>query len=109
MSVGKMSGCHQLPKRSFFFGKYQFPICARCTGIVVGYIVGLALSFFLIIPLEISVVLMAVMFIDWFLQYEKVLKSTNIRRLFTGIGCGTGYFHILIYIAKIIFGFVGSL
>ena len=29
-----------MPERSFFFGEYQFPLCARCTGVLVGYMLG---------------------------------------------------------------------
>lgn len=102
MYIGKVIGCHQLPERSFFFKKYQLPICARCTGIGVGYIVGLILFIFTTVPLELCVILMSIMFADWFLQYEKVLKSTNIRKLISGIFCGIGYLHIWIRITKFI-------
>lgn len=29
--------CHQIPERSFIFGSVQLPLCARCTGIYVGF------------------------------------------------------------------------
>jgi len=29
--------CHQLPERSFFLGEHQFAVCARCTGLYVGF------------------------------------------------------------------------
>ena len=32
----KYWGCHQMATRSFFFKGFQFPLCARCTGILVG-------------------------------------------------------------------------
>ncbi len=34
--------CHQLPQRSFFFDGYQSPLCARCTGMYLGFLIGLA-------------------------------------------------------------------
>ena len=40
MKLGKSSGCHQRADRSFFWHGYQFPICARCTGVVSGYFWG---------------------------------------------------------------------
>ena len=35
--------CHQIHTHSFFIGEHQLPLCARCTGIYLGAIVGLAL------------------------------------------------------------------
>jgi len=35
--------CHQLPERSFFVFGHQLPVCARCTGIYFGALLG---SFF---------------------------------------------------------------
>ena len=46
MHIGKYSGCHQMPERSFFINGMQFPLCARCTGILVGYLVGVLLFVF---------------------------------------------------------------
>ena len=37
MEIGAMTGCHQMPERSFFFKGYQFPVCERCTGLLIGY------------------------------------------------------------------------
>ena len=41
--------CHQRPERSFFFDGFQFPVCARCTGLYVsagaGIVGWLALKF----------------------------------------------------------------
>lgn len=34
--------CHQRPERSFFWGTHQFPVCARCTGLYLSAVVGLA-------------------------------------------------------------------
>ena len=34
-------GCHARPDRSFFFRGRQFPICARCTGELVGMLIGI--------------------------------------------------------------------
>jgi uncharacterized membrane protein len=34
--------CHQIPERSFFWGAYQFPVCARCTGLYASGALGLA-------------------------------------------------------------------
>ncbi len=33
--------CHQLPERSFFIHEHQTPLCARCTGMYLGFFIGL--------------------------------------------------------------------
>jgi uncharacterized membrane protein len=33
--------CHQLPQRSFFIHEHQTPLCARCTGMYLGFTIGL--------------------------------------------------------------------
>ncbi len=35
--------CHQIPDRSFHIAGHQLPLCARCTGIYMGALVGFAL------------------------------------------------------------------
>ena len=85
----KYCGCHQMPERSFFFGDYQFPLCARCTGIVIGHMLGITLSFvhkFSFLSLLGTVPLM----VDGLVQKYTSYESTNRRRLFTGILYGFG-------------------
>lgn len=90
MKIGAKSGCHQLPERSFFVNGYQFPICARCTGVIIGYILSVTAFCFFMTPLRICTVLCFIMFADWLIQYLKILNSTNIRRFITGILGGYG-------------------
>lgn len=88
--------CHQKANRSFFFNNYQFPICARCTGLLIGYIFGIIFILFNFkISINLSLFFMVIMFIDWFIQHKKILYSTNIRRLLTGLFCGFGIINIL--------------
>ena len=93
MKLGAKTGCHQKHERSLFFRKYQFPVCARCTGLFIGQAAGLALfMLFLninIIPLLLCTVI-AVTFlgIDGLFQLKGIWVSTNPRRLITGILCG---------------------
>ena len=104
MNAGHFMGCHQMPSRSFFYHGYQFPICARCTGVLVGQtfaiifiICGLRLSYHVI------VILVGIMGIDWFVQRIGVLGSTNARRLITGTSCGFGLTFLYFYILRWLF------
>ncbi len=93
MNVGSWLGCHQIPERSFHIYGYQFPLCARCTGIGVGYIIGPLMLIWERIPMQMCIVYAGIMFADWYMQYINVLPSTNLRRLITGVFCGVGYVH----------------
>ena len=97
----KCWGCHQIPERSFFIKNYQLPICARCSGVLIGYL--LALLFFNIdINILILFIFMGIMFIDYFLHFKNILISNNYRRLLTGILGDFGLLKILIQILKYI-------
>lgn len=95
----KYWGCHQLPERSFFFKGYQLPICARCLGIILGYILCI---FLLIFNCKLNMYLLFLLIlttlIDWSLQFFNILSSNNIRRLVTGILGGIGLMGIYVYI-----------
>jgi len=105
MSIGRISGCHQLPERSFFARSKQFPVCARCTGVLFGNIIAVTLIFTLSPYWPWFVFGCAVMFMDWFFQYIGILESTNVRRLITGIIGGYSltslYFVGISFVAKL--------
>ena len=92
----KLWGCHQNPERSFFIHGYQFPLCARCTGVLVGY-----LTAFLMLPLEcLTPVLLCLIFLvplilDGSIQLIFNILSNNTRRFITGIFFGIGLFHLI--------------
>lgn len=91
--------CHQKPERSFFYKGKQFPICARCTGILTGYFIGIALSILLndfkwfFVPL-----LATPLIIDGTLQQYTKYESNNFKRFVTGIMFGIASIRIIIYI-----------
>ena len=89
MEYGARCGCHQRADRSFFIGQWQFPVCARCTGVLTGHILSLAIARKRISPWA-AVCLCEVMLADWVLQALKIKGSTNTRRLVTGIAGGLG-------------------
>lgn len=83
--------CHRLPERSFFIRGKQFPLCARCTGIFIGYIVGILYAFtFGSLKLLFALLLLIPLIIDGMVQFRTNYVSTNIRRLITGILAGIG-------------------
>ncbi len=106
MYMGKLSGCHQLQERSFFFRGYKFPVCARCTGVFLGYICGLCVYPIIKINIFIALSFCGVMFTDWFLQYKEILCSNNKRRLVTGFLCGMGYIHFLLNFINVLINIV---
>lgn len=91
--------CHQLPERSFFGGGVQAPVCARDTGIYIGFCVALALISLLHrperprdFPTIWGWIAFALMFgsmaIDGGTQFVGLRASTNELRLMTGLLSG---------------------
>ncbi|MBN2248390.1 MAG: DUF2085 domain-containing protein [Coriobacteriia bacterium] len=91
--------CHQLPERSFFAGGYQLPVCARDTGIYLGFVAGLVVLRLLhrqerpsqpprwpiLILLGAFIASMA---IDGLTSYSGLRETTNTIRLVTGLLTG---------------------
>lgn len=90
MECGARYGCHQRADRSFFIGQWQFPVCARCTGVLIGHIIGFPFAMKKRVSPWAAVCLCEVMLADWVLQAMKIKGSTNTRRLVTGIAGGFG-------------------
>lgn len=107
MEFGHRIGCHQMPERSFFYKNYQYPVCARCTGVIIGEIITIILLLFkLKISIITAFVLLMIMGFDWFIQFINILKSNNIRRLLTGISGGIGLTYIYYYVFYYIIHFI---
>lgn len=113
MKIGHCSGCHQKPERSFFWNGYQFPVCARCTGVIIGQTIGMLSYSVYEMPWNQSSFFLFLMFLDWFLQRMKLLPSTNIRRLVTGLLCGYAlgqcYITVLLKAIQIISNYLGGI
>ena len=89
---------------SFFFHGWQFPVCARCTGVLAGQLIGFPLAIKKNISALTAVLCCETTMLDWSLQYSGVKKSTNKRRLVTGLLGGFGlaviYVNIIRFVIK---------
>lgn len=90
MKLGAKLGCHQKADRSFFIKGCQYPVCARCMGMHIGYVIAVVSAFFFFSPISFCIILCGIMFLDWFIQFAGITESNNIRRLVTGIMGGYG-------------------
>jgi uncharacterized membrane protein len=117
--LGKMDAigyavCHRISERSFHIGSYQLPLCARCTGMYLGAMVGLVFQSIVgwkraKVPhwsiIVVLAVLMAAFGLDGANSYLYLLRQirpgilpqipnlyvpNNILRLLTGSGMGLG-------------------
>ena len=77
MVIGRATGCHQLPERSFSFRGKQFPVCARCTGVFIGEVLGIFLFKVGEISNIIAVVFSLIMFADWFTGIGRAVSRTG--------------------------------
>lgn len=101
---GRTIRCHQMPSRSFFIGSYQFPLCARCTGIMAGRVIALLLFpvflFAVDIPLLPALIVLPILLVplavDGMVQKFTSYTSTNFRRVVTGILWGFAEFTLIL-------------
>ena len=103
----ELTFCHQKPERSFFWKGKQFPLCARCTGIHLGYL-SMPLLFldFVYIDLWISILLVLPTYIDGTLQAMLNWESTNFRRVTTGFLAGIGTMSLINIVGLKIAGYI---
>lgn len=96
-------GCHCMDKRSFHFHGRKFPICARCTGELVGIIFSMFSCIFFYCDVKISIILLIPMIVDGVIQLKTSYESNNYRRFITGFLFGYGLF--MLYIISTIAAF----
>ncbi|WP_097003224.1 DUF2085 domain-containing protein [Lacrimispora sp.] len=88
-------GCHCRPERSFYFHGKQFPVCARCTGELAG-ILFLSVTYAIYHPpILYALIFLIPMILDGGIQLLTRYESTNIRRFFTGLFFGYGFFYLI--------------
>ena len=99
---GQIPLCNMRPDRAFKIGDFVFPLCARCTGIVVGALVITIINFKYYKTykyiLLVSILLLFPMIIDGVMQYVFSVESTNLRRVITGFIFSIGMVNIIFYI-----------
>lgn len=103
MEIGDTLGCHQMPERSFFIKGFQFPVCARCTGVILSAIIATIIFFKKRLPIGLCLSMSSVMLLDWGMQYLKIKESTNSRRLITGLIGGFGYSTLHLYFYSFVY------
>lgn len=97
------SVCHQLPERSFWVGGHYLPVCARDTGVYIGFFVG-----YLLLSLRkkdacgppnlwMTLLMTLPMIVDGTTQLVGLRTSVNELRLFTGLLFGVALDPLLIY------------
>lgn len=104
MNIGSRLGCHQMPERSFFYKGYQFPVCARSTGLIIGYLLGVLIYFLKVLNWKIAIILCIPLVLDGGSQYLNWRISNQVLRLITGILCGIGIMFLEIWGMKLLIG-----
>jgi len=91
MNKLNLVACHRKPERSFFYKGRQFPLCARCTGIYLGFLI-MPFTLFNIVQLSFLVSLLITLpaLFDGLIQSQTKYLSNNYLRLITGILAGIG-------------------
>ena len=89
-------GCHCRADRSFSWRGQPFPICARCTGELIGFLAAL-LTCWLPHPAPwVCALLLLPMIVDGAVQLKTAYESTNLRRAVTGALFGYGILTLFI-------------
>lgn len=100
--------CHRKKDRCLAIRGYIFPLCARCTGILAGY---LALPFLLIMDVQLSIVLGVLLNVpmaaDGWTQKMGLRVSNNALRLVTGVLCGAGQSVLIVGVSRWIISAIG--
>lgn len=103
--------CHRIDARSFFAGERQMPLCARCSGMYLGALLGIAyLAKFGkragLPSLKVSIVLVAFLVafgldgvnstLHFFPDFQGPYQPQNWLRLLTGTGLGLGIAAVIV-------------
>lgn len=101
-------GCHGNPDRCLELAGWRMPVCARCVGIVAGNL--LALPFFALQglpgtgPMLLGALLLLPAALDGGLQAGTRYRSTNGRRVLTGLAAGLGQALVAVGVLAMLLG-----
>ena len=88
--------CHRREDRSIKLWGFQSPLCARCMGMVFGFVLAIIVeSVGTLLHPALALFLCAPLIIDGVSQNIGYRESTNLLRLITGILFGLGLYLIL--------------
>jgi uncharacterized membrane protein len=99
--------CHQNPKKTLIIGELFLPVCARCTGAYLGFLVGYIVILFRKKKakgppnLWVTLVLSLPMIVDVVTQVLGIRESMPSLRLLTGLFFGTALLPFLIYLLQL--------
>ncbi len=110
-NIGKSPLCNNKPSRGFKVFGYCFPLCCRCTGIIIGALIGFC---FYNLSKQIEVtplvfIFMLPMVVDGMLQSLFKIESTNFRRIITGMMFGISLVYSEKLINNLIIQFINTL
>jgi uncharacterized membrane protein len=105
----QLVSCHRRSDRSFFWKGKQFPLCARCTGIHIGYLT-FPLFVFKLLSFNIwwTLLLIIPTCVDGWTQASFNRESNNILRVVTGLLAGIGAMSLVAIIGQSIGQFILS-
>lgn len=89
--------CHGLPDRSLRWSGRPLPICARCTGLWIGYGLAATMVWFWMLPWWLSLWLVAPLIADGGTQALGWRTSNNTLRLVTGLMAGIGEIMFIVW------------
>lgn len=89
-------GCHCREERTLSYNGKKFPICARCTGELVGIIFGILANIYVKFSMYTYLILLIPMIMDGTIQLKTKYESTNRKRFITGFLFGYGLISIFI-------------
>jgi uncharacterized membrane protein len=95
--------CHGLPDRTIYFRNNAFPLCARCTGTLIGVLTLPIFHMEMMHPsIGLIVLFAAPAIFDAFTQFIGFRKSNNKLRLVTGFLLGTSISALIVISGKIL-------